>query len=250
MVINRRQKITRYSVRTVISACILLGTWFLVNSQRTLLLEIFATLQVPFQKEYALSTKDLRNRQIDELNAEIAELKTQNAQLKSLFKYSEDKPQNEILAPVIARTPDQWWDQIIIGRGQNEGIQVGYIVCGLGGLVGRVIEVTPNTSRVLLLSNPESTLGAIVSRSRSMGVVKGKGNSQATMQFFQSLPDIKVGDSVMSSNVSQLFPPGYFIGYISSINTDKGPAPEAIIQLTSTVKSLEWVVVYPFNVQQ
>ncbi len=241
-----RRKLTNFTTRVIFSLGVVGLVWLFVNLQKTIILEIFAFLKTPLTQTSQRENSLLTNIKIQQLEAEIAEVNKQNQQLKSLLKYSQEKPQQQILAPVIARSPDQWWDQIILGRGQTSGIKVGDTVSGLGGLVGRVIEVTPNTAKVLLISNPTSTLGAIITRNRSMGIVKGKGNQEMVMQFFEKVPGVKVGDAVMSSSVSQLFPTGYLVGYVRSIQSSQGPAPEAIIQMSPAIKTLEWVLVYSF----
>jgi rod shape-determining protein MreC len=65
------------------------------------------------------------------------------------------------------------------------------------------------------------------------------------MQFFDKVPDVRRGDVVATSSVSKLFPSGLPIGRIESVNLDKTPAPEAVIELTAPMSSLEWVVAYP-----
>jgi rod shape-determining protein MreC len=80
-----------------------------------------------------------------------------------------------------------------------------------------------------------------------MGLVKGKGSQIAVMEFFEKVPDIKPGDIVTSSPVSQLFPAGLPIGRVQSVNLEKGPAPEAKIILTAPIDNLEWVIVHPFE---
>ena len=246
MLIIKRRKWLRYSIQFLASFGIVALAWLVVNTQRSLILETYSLLTRPLYKEPSLESPHSVNLRVEELKAQVTELKAQNKQLKTLLKYTENRPEKTILAPVIARSPDQWWDQVILGRGQTAGIKTGYIVTGTGGLVGRIIEVTPNTSRVLLISNPTSTIGGIINRSRSMGIIKGKNNAQAVIQFFEKVPSVKKGDLVMTSSVSQLFPSGYLIGKIKSLQPSQGPAPEAIIQLTASVSSLEWVLVHPF----
>ncbi len=251
-----RRKWVRYGSRLILSLGLLGLAWLIVNTQRYLVVEVYAWLTHPFHRESSLVQKTqslearlLENIQIKELKAQVAEYQAQNQQLKTLFKYSQSTSQKSILAPVIARSPDNWWSQIILGRGQSSQIKVGDVVTGIGGLVGRVIEVTPNTSRILLISNPTSRVGGIINRSRSMGIIQGKNNSQAVIQFFEKVPNVKKGDLVMTSSVSQLFPSGYLVGRIKSVQSSTGPAPLALIQLSVPLNNLEWVLVHPFSPQ-
>jgi cell shape-determining protein MreC len=56
------------------------------------------------------------------------------------------------------------------------------------------------------------------------------------------VPDVRRGDVISTSPVSQLFPPGLPLGRVESVNLDKSPAPEAVIELTAPVSYLEWVI--------
>jgi rod shape-determining protein MreC len=65
------------------------------------------------------------------------------------------------------------------------------------------------------------------------------------LQFFDKVPDVRRGDVVSTSPVSKLFPAVLPVGRVESVNLDKSPAPEAVIELTAPVSYLEWVVVDP-----
>jgi rod shape-determining protein MreC len=78
-----------------------------------------------------------------------------------------------------------------------------------------------------------------------MGFLRGQGSNRAVLQFFDKVPDVRRGDVVSTSPVSKLFPSGLPLGRVESVNLDKSPAPEAVIELTAPVSYLEWVVVYP-----
>jgi rod shape-determining protein MreC len=222
--------------------------WLLRQTQGAAIQELYSWLVRPFQSELAsVKEKKLTNARILELEQRLVELEKQNQQLQKLLGYFEKDKQSAIAAPIIGRSADDWWQQVIIGRGSQDGIEKGFAVTGVGGLVGRVIEVTPHTSRVLLISDPTSRVGAAVSRSRSMGLIKGQGSQIAVMEFFEKVPDIRLGDIVTTSAVSRLFPAGLPIGRVQSVNLEKGPAPEAKIILTAPIDDLEWAIVHPFK---
>jgi rod shape-determining protein MreC len=180
-----------------------------------------------------------------ELAQRLIELESQNHQLQELLGYVTKNPGDGVVAPVIGRSADHWWQQIVLGRGSNDGIQVGFIVSGNGGIVGRVTQVTANTSRVLLISDPTSQVGVTISRSRFMGYIRGQAANRVIMEFFDKVPDVRPGDVVSTSAYSQLFPPGLPIGVVESVNLNKSPAPEAVIALSAPISHLEWVVVAP-----
>jgi rod shape-determining protein MreC len=223
-----------------------LGTALVLRyTQGAIISEIYYHVVRPFQVNPQVEEL-LKNAQVEQLEIKVAELEKQNQQLKALVGYFEKQTGDVIAAPIVGRSSDSWWQQVTIGRGSADGIKEGYAVTGIGGLIGRVTEVTPNTSRVLLVSDPNSRIGTMVVRSRYMGYLQGQGSQIAVMRFFDKVPDVKEGDMITTSSVSRLFPGGLPIGKIKSVNVTNGPAPEAIIELTAPLNYVEWVVVHPF----
>jgi rod shape-determining protein MreC len=227
------------------------GGGFLVwQNQAALLLETYQKISRPFQPDpYRFDA--VVNARTQQLQNEIAELQAQNQKMKSLLQAPNELLGKSFTAPVIGRSPDNWWQQLLVGRGSRDGIEVGGIVLGEGGLVGRVTQVTDHTSQVLLATDPSSRIGVLTSRSRHMGYIQGNGDRSSTvlLQFFDKNPDVKVGDVVTTSNVSQLFPGGLTVGRVIEVNLKKAPSPEALVSLTAPVSALEWVIVYPMHKQ-
>ncbi|WP_309732827.1 rod shape-determining protein MreC [Chamaesiphon sp. OTE_75_metabat_556] len=222
------------------------ATYLLLQSQNALVFEVYNALSQPFQSS-PRQLDYLKTARVEQLQNEIQELKQQNQQLKQLTSYSASVPNKAILAPVVLRSADNWWQQIVIGRGSADGIAIDYIVVGTGGVVGRVISVSPHTSRVLLVSDPSNRMGVLVSRTRNLGILQGTRTNQAVLQFFDKRPSVKIGDVVSTSAVSQLFPTGLSVGRIVETNLNKSPAPEAIVEFTAPFNALEWVTVHSHN---
>lgn len=228
----------------LIGTCLALGcAWLVRQTQGSAISELTSIISRPFQDPSQVER--LNNARIIELLGRLVEQERQNQQLKDLLDYrAAQKNRPMIVAPVIGRSADLWWQQITLGRGSNEGIEVNFVVTAPGGLVGRVIVVTPNTSRVLLISDLTSQVGVTVSRSRYTGLLKGQSSTRAVMQFFDKVPDVRPGDFVATSPYSQIFPAGIPVGRVEKIDLTKSPAPEAAIALTSPLNYLEWVFVY------
>jgi rod shape-determining protein MreC len=235
----------RHGVRIGLTGLVIAAAWFLRQSQGLPVLEVYQLLSRPFQGSPPQQEDILGSAQIQELQQRLSELESQNQQLRELLDYAAELPEGHVFAPVIGRSSDHWWQQLTLGRGSRDGIEPGAIVSGTGGIVGRVVQVTPNTSRVLLISDPSSQVGVTVARSRAMGYMRGQSQNRATMEFFDKVPDVRPGDAVSTSVFSQLFPPGLAVGYVESINLVKTPAPEAVIRLSAPISSLEWVVIVP-----
>jgi len=234
----------RNGVAIVLGGLTLSAAWLVRQTQGTALFEAYQLMTRPFQSGPPQEER-LTDARVLELKQQLVELESQNQKLKELLDYGKTQKQQGIVAPVVGRSADHWWQQVTLGRGSQEGIKVGFVVMGPGGLVGRVISVTPNSSRVLLISDSTSKVGAVISRSRSMGFMRGQGSNRAVLQFFDKVPDVRRGDVVSTSPVSELFPSGLPLGRVESVNLDKSPAPEAVIELTAPISYLEWVIVYP-----
>lgn len=208
--------------------------------------ETYQLVTRPFQRPS--TEKQIENAYVLELQQRVIELENQNQKLRELTDYEKNSSlDTTALAAVIGRSSDDWWQQLTINKGSRANVKVGDIATGPGGLVGRVITVTPNTARILLLSDPTSQIGVKVSRSRATGYIRGETGSQARMQFFEKAPDVKEGDVLVTSSFSRLFPQGVPIGRVASINLETSPAPEAVVQLSVPISNLEWVTIHPYT---
>lgn len=224
-----------------------LGTALLVRqTQAGFVMETYQWLTRPFQAK-TLTPEQLANTQNAELRQRLIELESKNQKLEELLGLARSKKVEGIPAAVIGRSADHWWQQVTLGRGSNDGVKEGAVVMSPGGLVGRVTQTTPSTSRVLLLSDPSSRVGVAISRSRFMGYLRGKTGNRAVMEFFEKVPDVRKDDIVTTSSFSQLYPAGIPIGRVESVDLTKSPAPEATIELTAPISYLEWAMIYPHS---
>ncbi|MEO0376715.1 MAG: rod shape-determining protein MreC [Cyanobacteria bacterium P01_A01_bin.17] len=216
--------------------------WVVRQTQGELLSELYRVMTLPFQGNPA-KQQQLIAAKTWEQQQTIVDLKAQNQNLKKLLDQPAVKQDVAIATPVIGRGADHWWQQITVGRGSKAGITEGAVVQAPGGLVGRVTEVTKHTSRVLLITDPSSRLGATISRSRDMGILRGQSNKFAIIEFFEKDPNVRVGDSVVTSSLSRLFPAGVPIGTVQSLKLEQVSKPQAIVELSVPIANLEWVSV-------
>ncbi|BAS58042.1 rod shape-determining protein MreC [Leptolyngbya boryana NIES-2135] len=224
-----------------------LGTALLIRqSQAGFVMETYQWLTRPFQSK-PVAMDRLMNAQTRELQQRLIELESKNQKLEELLGFAKSKKAEGIPASVIGRSADHWWQHVTLSRGSNDGVKEGAVVMSPGGLVGRIIDVSPSTSRVLLLSDPSSRVGVAISRSRFMGYLRGKTGNRAVMEFFEKVPDVRKDDVVTTSSFSQLFPAGIPIGRVESVDLTKSPAPEATIELTAPINYLEWAMIYPHS---
>ena len=225
-----------------------IGTaWGIRQTNGALVDEAYQLVTRPFLQRPP-AEKQLENAYVLELQQRVIELENQNQKLRELVDSKEgSKLDTTALAAVIGRSADHWWQQVTVNKGSKANVKVGDIATAPGGLVGRIVDVTPHTSRILLLSDPTSQIGAKVSRSRATGYIRGGTESQATMQFFEKAPDVKPGDVLVTSSFSRLFPQDVPIGRVASIDLGTSPAPEAVVQLSVPISNLEWVTIHPYT---
>jgi rod shape-determining protein MreC len=244
----------RYGVLTGLIALAIFSGLVVRQTNAAPLSELWGWLSRPFVKsDQAASVQPeavptqpvLANAKLAELQQRLIELEAQNERLQKVVDLDRQTKGQGITAPVVGRSGDHWWQQATLGLGSSAGIAENQIVMAPGGVVGYVESVTPNTSRVLLISDTNSKTGVVVSRSRATGYMKGIGDNQAVMEFFEKTPDVRVGDAIAISNLSQKYPKGLPVGRVESIQLDKSPAPEAKIELSAPISALEWVIVYP-----
>lgn len=225
------------------------SAWMLRQTQGHLLLEMYQLFSSPFQILQTKPTPEKRNDvRLLELETRIADLENQNEQLQNLLGYIERSPFKSppIPARVVGRSADNWWQQVILNRGSNAGIKEGFIVKTYGGLVGLVETVTPNTSRVLLISDLKSQVGVKINCTSSQGILRGDSSAEAVLEFYEKVPNVEVGDLVSTSPYSQKFPAGVPVGRIKSINLQQSVASVAKVEIFAPIPSLDWVAVYPF----
>jgi len=188
-----------------------------------------------FQKEIVLESID------QEYLIKLNLLKKDNLRLRQILSLQESSNNENISAVVISRKTGSWWRQIILNKGSRDGVEIGNIVIGPGGLLGIVKNTSFFTSSVTLLTSPESKLGVWVDRSQINGLLVGSGDDHPSLILYSKDADIKVGDFVSSSPASTLLPPNIPIGIVQSIDETLQSKKTAKILLLAKPNVIDWV---------
>ena len=110
---------------------------------------------------------------------------------------------------------------VIVDRGWDHGVQLRAPVMGVDGsvvgLLGKVVEVTASTSKILLSSDEDFFVTAFLSQSRIEGLAAGNGHSAMTVKYLPLETPVAEGEKVYTSIASAIFPDGILIGEISYI---------------------------------
>lgn len=182
---------------------------------------------------------------IDSLEAKINELEAEVSRLKNLLNFKEQTAEQYVAARVIGRTPSKWFSTLVVSVGERQGVYPNAPVISRSGLVGRVISVADDWSLVLLLTDPESSVGAVVANSRDHGIVSG-GSSRPflSLQFFSREAQVKPGDKVVTSGMGSFYPAGILIGEVESVSVPKpGLVKVARVRPATDFDHLEEVLV-------
>ena len=195
-----------------------------------------------FQKEVIL--KSIDQESLVKLNL----LKKDNIRLRKILSLQESSSKDNISAAVISRKTGGWWRQIILNKGSKDGVEIGNIVIGPGGLLGRVNDTSLFTSSVTLITSPESKLGVWVDRIQINGLLVGLGDDFPSLILYSKDADIKVGDFVSSSPASTLLPPNIPIGIVQSIDKTLKSKKTAKILLLAKPQVIDWVQILKVNI--
>ncbi|MCA1586839.1 MAG: rod shape-determining protein MreC [Acidobacteria bacterium] len=124
-------------------------------------------------------------------------------------------------AEVIASAADPRFRTITIDKGVSHGIRRDMAIISPVGVVGRVLLPSSAASKVQLLIDRDAAAGAVIERSRAQGIVVGVGSDVLQMQYVPGTADVAVDDRVLTSGIDSIYPKGFVIGTVESV--DRGP---------------------------
>ncbi len=177
-----------------------------------------------------------------DLQAENAELKTQvlilqrksqqmaalaaeNVRLRQLLNASNILQETVLIAELIGVSPNPLSHQVIISRGSNEGVFKGQPVLDAFGLMGQVVEVSPESSSVLLISDATHAIPIQVNRNGVRAIAEGTGDmTSLSLRHVSANADIRVGDLLVSSGLGNRFPVGYPVAEVKQVVRDPAKA--------------------------
>lgn len=195
----------------------------------------------------------------EELRAQVALLEAENKRL-SLYE-EENKRLSDLLdmaqkypaydsigALVIAKDPGNWFDTFLIDAGRDKGVLPDMVVMESAGIIGRITETGPNYSQVQSILDSRSSVSAMSLRTGDLGVVRGDytlmNQGLCRMEYIDAESEIMTGDEIVTSGLSDVYPPGLTIGYVQEVITDaNGLTKYAIIAPAVDFKHISSVLV-------
>ncbi|OQA90166.1 MAG: Cell shape-determining protein MreC precursor [Elusimicrobia bacterium ADurb.Bin231] len=185
------------------------------------------------------------------LRYEIAKnnvFRNENERLKSLLNYKKTVRPNSIVADVLIKPPHQYYKSLIVNKGVSEGLGSGRPVYGFYngkiGVVGLLTSSDEKYSTVTVLTNPISRIPARTGSGLADGLVVGTNSDKLEMIWIPADSEIKIGDEVLSSPVSEIYFPGMPIGTVISVEESHYlPFKSAVIKPAVPVHLLKEVFI-------
>lgn len=194
-----------------------------VRAENTVLKEQVSSLEVQLQEQRALAD---RSRGLEEL-----------------LELRDRSNLRTTAADIIAAGATPEFRTVTINKGSLDGIEADMAVIAPAGVVGRVVVSTPRAAKVQLLIDRNAAAGAIVERSRAQGAAVGSGESRLRMDFVPEVADVAQGDVVMTSGIDGIFPKGFVIGKVESVQKSGTAYKEILIRPAVDFTSIEQVLV-------
>lgn len=178
--------------------------------------------------EILISLKELSRENIDltqrnlELETEVSrlvEIEKENETLRKGLNISEKGQIITEMASVVGKDMQSIGEWILIDKGSNQGIEQDMAVISPEmALVGKTIEVMPSFSKVMLITNKESIVAALIETGRSEGLVKKQEKGKLFMDFIPRSESLEIGERILTSGMDHVYPKGIFIGKIEDID--------------------------------
>jgi len=239
------------STRRKIFAAIILALIFIVfinlpviresapsKFSRRLVLSIIYPFQYSFSVLFSKVTRSIgtvatlwrASRENEKLKEEIALLKARINTLSELaaendalrrdlgFKKSNPYKFELLAAAVISRSPSNWFETVFINKGANDGLASDQAVICKDGIVGRTTEVGKFSSKVMLITDPESSIGVMKKGSGDLGIAVGGAMHSLQVKYVAAASSIDAGDEMLTSGVGGVFPKGIPVGIVTKIS--------------------------------
>jgi rod shape-determining protein MreC len=194
-----------------------------VNDENAALRQQLQDLQIKLQEERALAQRTEDLRQLLELR-QRSDLETTAAE-------------------IIAGAASPEFRTVTIDKGSNSRLQTDMAVLSPSGVVGRIILPSPRASKVQLLVDRNAAAGALVERSRAQGVVVGTGTEELRMDYVPATADVKQGDLVVTSGIDGIYPKGFVIGTVETVERGAGTYHVVKVRPAVDFSTLEEVLV-------
>jgi rod shape-determining protein MreC len=170
-------------------------------------------------------------RENRELRAEIDRMKVEDARyaedarmarrIQALLAFKEQYVDTTVAAQVIGTSGSEQSRILYLDKGSNDGIKQDMAVITPAGIVGKIVQIFPDSSQVLPINDQFSGVGAALKSSRLQGILRGASNGVTTLQYVMSDEKVEPGEEVITSGGDRIFPKGLPVGRVVSVEPGK-----------------------------
>ena len=189
---------------------------------------------------------DALKQRVSQLEVALQRERALAGQTRVLQELLELKKETELAttpATVIASGASPDFRTMTLDKGSSQGLAADMAVIAPAGIVGRVILPTPRAAKVQLIIDRNAAAAGLVERTRAQGVVVGTGSDRMRFEYVPGTADLKTGDRVVTSGIDGIYPKGFVIGQIESIERRAGEFSSVLIRPAVNLSALEAVLV-------
>jgi rod shape-determining protein MreC len=173
------------------------------------------------------------------------ELEHENRRLREALALRERLPARTVGAEVVAREWNGFTRGLTVDRGRADGVERLAPVIVTRGVVGRVAGLRPRSAVIQLLTDPASSIGGAVQRTRAQGLVEGVAGGRLRLKLAASEEGVRAGDLVVTSGIGELFPKGLPLGRVLRVFPPTGVFRTAELEPAVDLATVEEVLVLP-----
>ena len=225
----------RHLEKTVLVAAIALSVFMLTRPEESRISTVrsissFLLYPVSRADDYFISVEELseENDRLRELvvslnyeNERLTQFRDERNRLRELLGFRKDSFYEFLPCDVIARSSSRSHHSITVDRGSGSGVLPGMPVVGYRGLAGRVTQVFPSSSRVILLNYKSVSVSCLVKRSRVVGVLAWERGNLFSLDYVGKEEDVLPGDTLITSGFGRIFPKGFPVGTVFRVAEEK-----------------------------
>jgi rod shape-determining protein MreC len=178
----------------------------------------------------------------------LAALEAENMRLRELLDSSFEVGEKVIIAELLSVNLDPYNHQIVINKGQLDGIYPGQPLLDAEGVMGQIVHADPYTSTAVLITDTAHAIPVQVNRNGLRSIALGSGTiNRLDLPYIPNSADIQPGDLLITSGLGGQFPPGYPVAVVSAVQHDPGRTFSQVIAtpLAQLNRSREVLLVWP-----
>lgn len=155
-------------------------------------------------------------------NAKYREMLATHGRLQELLQFKKRTDWPMMAAQVIGRDPTGWFKSVTIDKGRKAGLAVNMPVVSAPGVVGRLVSVSPNYAKVLLIIDQNSAVDCLNQDSRDQGILKGASSKVCNLDYVLKTSRMMPGDTIITSGLGGVFPKGLPVGEVIRVSDRPG----------------------------